>query len=461
MNIGKVFIGILMMLLTFIKVNAQSEIKSRGLLQQEYIGERFITPQFKDSGVLKINSTKTIDSLFIAINNQWINVAADTLNKYKLDLSLKDFKHIDAYCYFWTLASISQNLNLPLKHKRHLVRTYMIPAMQGDYLMLKQRPVLSSLKLIHSGTLENTLAIGSDNGMDKETVLLTYQLYMSFNSILRSLAKSSDTAISNYSRNQLKGIERFKYDLSAKFNYYNGKEDESLNFIIKGLSSNEYPRSRVFSISEMLLKDFISSSKKDKSVKLLNALTLNTTSDNINRDTLLNWYLRVDPLNGKKMFDNTVSKMSGSSFKKTGKSIRLPGKWNFIANLIDSERIKKVKYYFIDVWYTSCGPCILEIPDLNAFNEKIKNRNDVQFISINTDFIHGKLDEAYVSKRSKELDIQFPVVYDNANSNITGKLLVKSFPSKFIVDNTGQIITKIDNSAMSLEAFEVFIRELK
>lgn len=456
----KVFIAVLIMLAS-ITANAQSENKSRGLLQQEFIGEHFITPQLQNSGALKINSTKTIDSLFTDINNQWIKVAADTLNKYKLDMSLKDFKHIDAYCYYWTLASISQNLNLPLNVKRHLVRSYMIPAMQSDYLMLKERPVLNILNLIHGGTLQNTLAIGSDNGMDKETVQLTYQLYMSFNEIFKSLINSPDTAISNYSNSQLNEMERFKYDLNAKFNYYNGNEDKSLNCVIKGLSTNNYPRSRVFSMSKMLLNDFINAGKKDKSLILLNALVINTTSDNISKDTLLNWYLRVDPLNGKKEFDNTLSKISGSSFKKAGKSIKLPEKWNFLANSIDSKRIKKAKYYFIDVWYTSCGPCIFEIPDLNAFNKKIKNKDDVQFISINTDFFNGKLDETYVLKRSAELKIEFPVVYDNANSDIMQQLSVQSFPSKFIIDNTGQIIMKIDNSPISLKAFDVFINELK
>jgi thiol-disulfide isomerase/thioredoxin len=460
MNTAKIFVGILM-ILTAIKVNGQSDTKSRGLLQQEFIEKHYITPYLKDSGNMKITSTKIIDSLFTAIDNGWGKVAPDTLLKYKLKMPLGDFKHIDAYCYFWTLVSISQDLNLPLKYKRHLVRNYMIPAMQHDFSTLKQRPDLTSVQLIHSGTLQNTLTIGSDNEMDKETTLLTYQLYASFKGILSSLTKSTDTAIVNYSKNQLKGMERFKYDLNAKFNYYNGRDDESLNDVIKGLSTNEYPRSRVFSMSKMLLNNFISSGKKDKSLKLLNTLTLNTTSDNINRDTLLNWYLKVDPLNGKKAFDHALSPLSGSSNKKTGKSIQLPVNWNFINNLVASERTKKVKYYFVDVWYTSCGPCILEIPDLNAFNDKFKNRDDVQFISINTDFINGKLDEAYVVKLSKELSIQFPVVYDNANSNITGKLLVTSYPSKFIIDHTGQIITKTDNSEMTLEAFEMFISELK
>lgn len=230
---------------------------------------------------------------------------------------------------------------------------------------------------------------------------------------------------------------------------------------MEGLNTNNYPRSRVFPISKMLINDFISSGKKDKSFLLLNALTLNTTSDNISKDTLLNWYIRVDPIEGKKEFDHALSRMSGSSFKKTEKSIKLPEKWRFLVNLVDSEKTKRIKYYFIDVWYTSCGPCIFEIPDLNAFNEKVKNRDDIQFISINTDFFNGKFDEAYVSKRSAELGIQFPVVYDDSNSNIMKKLSVQSFPSKFIIDNTGQIIMKIDNSPISLKAFELFIEELK
>lgn len=40
-------------------------------------------------------------------------------------------------------------------------------------------------------------------------------------------------------------------------------------------------------------------------------------------------------------------------------------------------------------------------------------------------------------------------------------MILTSYPSKFIIDHTGQIITKTDNSEMTLEAFEMFISELK
>jgi len=459
MSIVKVFLSSFM-IIAAITVNAQSDTKSRGLLQQEHILKHFIEPHFKEAGKLEITSTKTMDSLFTAIDKSWTKVALDTLNKYKVNMPLEDFKHIDAYCYLWTLLSISQNLDLPLEFKRHLVQNYMLPAMHKDLITIKQIPNLTSLQLVHGGTLNNTIALGSDSYMDKETILSTYELYTSFIDVLKFAAKNPDTAISNYSKIQINEIERFKYDLNAKFNYYNGNTEASLNDVLTGLSTNGYPRTRVFYMSKLLLKDFITSGKKDNSLKLLDALTIKTTQDNINRDTLLNWYIKVDPLKGKQLFEYSLSKTSSSSFIKTSKSIELPKKWNYLSDLMGSSKKTTIKYYLVDVWYTSCGPCILEIPDLNAFHAKFKDRRDVAFISINTDFVNGKFDQKYVSQRSKELAIKFPVVYDNMKSNIVNKLAVKSFPEKFIVDNTGHIYTKADNSAMTLEAFELFIKEL-
>jgi len=336
----------------------------------------------------------------------------------------------------------------------------MIPAMRNDFLTIQRKPDLTAIQLVHSGTLKNTLSLGSDNGMQKETVLLSFQLYSSFKHLFESLTNNPDTAISNYSKSQLMSIGRFKYDLNAKFNYYNDKEDESLSYVFEGLTTNEYPRSRILAMSNMLLNKFISTKNHDRSMELLEALTLNTTSDNIDRDTLLNWYLRADPINGKKIFKSTIKRIPLSSFKKTEKIIGLPKNWNFVLNSIAPEKIKKVKYYLVDMWYTSCGPCILEIPEINTFFRKLEKRDDVQFISINTDLFNGNLDEKYVSDRSRELNIQFPVIYDDKNSNIANKLSVHSFPSKFIIDHTGQLIAKIDSSPMSLKAFELFMEEL-
>jgi thiol-disulfide isomerase/thioredoxin len=140
--------------------------------------------------------------------------------------------------------------------------------------------------------------------------------------------------------------------------------------------------------------------------------------------------------------------------------VKLPQNWNFVANAIPAEKIKKVKYYLVDFWYTDCEPCILKIPEFNAFYDKFKNRDDVAFISINTDYLNGKLNENHVLKRSKELHIKFPVVYDNVNSKLNNQLSVHSYPSKFIINNLGEVIAKTDNSELSRTTFEILIKEL-
>ena len=64
-------------------------------------------------------------------------------------------------------------------------------------------------------------------------------------------------------------------------------------------------------------------------------------------------------------------------------------------------------------------------------------------------------------EQSSDLGIKFPVVYDNANSNLVAKLGIASFPGKCIIDSSGRIIVKLDNSANSLASFDMFIKELE
>ena len=433
----------------------------RGPLQQRFIINQFISPQFAKGGEWKIRSEASIDSLFQAIENAWYKAAPDTLKKYPQDLSLDDFKSIDAYCYFWALLSMSQQMNLPQRYERHLVDHYMMPAMKRDYKLLKKRPSLSSLQLVHAGTLGNTIAIGSESGMDKETVLACYQLYNDFDSLFTTLSNSTDTAIQQYAKKQWKDLQWFKYDLAAKQALYSGDLDKAEMYVLTGLSTDQYPKRRIAWISSQLLTALKRAGAEDKAITLLNTLLVNTTVDNLRRDTLLAWYQRVDPTNGKKMYDNTLSKLSTSAFKRTGQQIKLPAAWNFIVNAISADKVSKASYFVVDVWETSCGPCLAEIPDFNRFYEKYGQRGDVLFISVNTDYINGKNDEHYVLDRSKALDIRFPVVYDNAASDLNNQLAVHAYPSKFILDRSGNIIAKTDGSDLSLRSFELFINELK
>lgn len=456
----KTFFSLLFILTSSLAFAQQlKQAKTRGLLQQEFIISKFITPQINKKSPVKISKTADMDSLFTTIERAWQKAAPDTLKKYRISMPIGDFNNIDAYCYFWLLASITQDLNITDKWGEYLVNTYMIPALYKDFETIKKNPNLNNIKLIHSGTLGNTLSIGSTSSFQKQSFLSTYKVFTDFKNLVQHLPPT-DTAVINYAEKQLKSIQRFHYDFNARYSFYNGDSEKAFNYLLTGLSVNNYPVGKAISFSKVMINYFNMMNDKDKSFALLNNLTIYTTSDNLNRDTLLNLYLKTDPLAGQVMFNNLQQKLTLSAFKKTEKKIQLPNAWNIIHQNITAETIKKAKYIFIDFWYTSCGPCLEEIPDLNKFYEEFKYREDVIFLSINTDYINGKNDENYVKKRSKELNINFPIVYDNEKTKFSEQLGITSFPSKIIINLQGEVITKTDNSPLSLSSFTTLIKEL-
>ena len=59
---------------------------------------------------------------------------------------------------------------------------------------------------------------------------------------------------------------------------------------------------------------------------------------------------------------------------------------------------------------------------------------------------------------AKELNIKFPVVSDNKQSDFTKQFNVSGYPSKFIINSQGQLISKEDGSPITLSSFYDFIK---
>lgn len=212
-------------------------------------------------------------------------------------------------------------------------------------------------------------------------------------------------------------------------------------------------------MGEILLKYYSSTAERDKCLTILNTLFFNTTNDEIPRDILSKWYNIVDPENGSKIYNETLSKFSSNYFKIDERtSIHLPQKWNLILNKIPQEKIKNAKYILIDFWETACSPCIAEVPKLNELYSVLKDRGDIIFISINSDFSATRKDSSYVITAARNVNIKFPVVFDNKLSDFTKQFNVSGFPSKFIINTQGQIIVKEDGTQITLSSFYDFIK---
>ncbi|HXB53465.1 MAG TPA: TlpA disulfide reductase family protein [Vicinamibacteria bacterium] len=84
------------------------------------------------------------------------------------------------------------------------------------------------------------------------------------------------------------------------------------------------------------------------------------------------------------------------------------------------------KIVVVDFWATWCTPCIKELPDLSAYQERLKGRSDMAFLSFDVTDPRDTL-EAFV----KEKKIGFPVYLADA---LLGPYEVTVFPTKLIID---------------------------
>ncbi|MDR0228105.1 MAG: TlpA family protein disulfide reductase [Flavobacteriaceae bacterium] len=95
----------------------------------------------------------------------------------------------------------------------------------------------------------------------------------------------------------------------------------------------------------------------------------------------------------------------------------------------------KGKVVFVNFWATWCGPCIQEMPSIQALKNKMKKKN-VVFLLVDID---GKYDKskAFMDKKGFDLPVYIP------GGNIPSTYLGTSIPTTVIFDKKGNMIQRI------------------
>ena len=89
------------------------------------------------------------------------------------------------------------------------------------------------------------------------------------------------------------------------------------------------------------------------------------------------------------------------------------------------------KIVFINLWFTSCVPCIEEMPELNKLVEAYRDK--VEFLSITFD--DNEKVKNFLEKRA--FDFKHLV---NASEFLKNELQNKSYPRNIIIDKKGEIV---------------------
>ena len=95
------------------------------------------------------------------------------------------------------------------------------------------------------------------------------------------------------------------------------------------------------------------------------------------------------------------------------------------------------KYTLIDFWYSYCGPCIKEFPDLINIYKSFKNIG-FNVVSVSTD---RKEDVKNYYNAINKYNLVWDHRWDR-NGIISAILIINSFPTNFLVDQKGTIVAK-------------------
>ena len=131
-------------------------------------------------------------------------------------------------------------------------------------------------------------------------------------------------------------------------------------------------------------------------------------------------------------------------------------------NSVSVNDLIKDKYVFIDFWGSWCGPCIQSIPKLKNLYEKIKGRTDALMLGIAYESDEKdveKVKKIIGSNKMGWLNLWHSIKEQNISTSIIKKLNINAFPTYLIIDKTGKIVYKEDNSK-NTEGAIAFFEEL-
>ena len=110
-------------------------------------------------------------------------------------------------------------------------------------------------------------------------------------------------------------------------------------------------------------------------------------------------------------------------------------------NDVDNSIFSQNAVTVVNFWFSGCKPCVDEMDDLDALNQRIKEQGG-EVIGVNTETLDGNADNIATAKKILEsAGASFRNVYFDPDSE-AGKfaLGIMAFPTTYVVDRQGNIV---------------------
>ena len=226
-------------------------------------------------------------------------------------------------------------------------------------------------------------------------------------------------------------------------------------------ATQEYEAAFLLPLGETLWRAYADSQATNHALATLDLLARTMTAVDLPRDTLLTWYAEADPERGPTRF----GLMTGSTLPAlilSGERVELSGPYT---DLLTGEPVDlgdlTGNLVLLDFWATWCGPCIAEIPDLQALVAEHGDR--VTFVSVNADAVTGAEGPDGVRAFMDEHGVDYPVLYDDVDRSLAAQFGVGGYPAKFLIGPDGVLLQHPSSGrrTVSLDEVETYLESLR
>lgn len=118
-----------------------------------------------------------------------------------------------------------------------------------------------------------------------------------------------------------------------------------------------------------------------------------------------------------------------------------------------SDFIGKSKLLFIDVWYSGCGPCIAEMPDLAKLYQQYKSKG-LEVIAVSTDYNF----DAWKNK-AEQLNMPWTQLLADKENKFSQAYAVSSHPHGILIGEDGKIVIAGGYIRPSIPILETIIKD--